>query len=95
MTLPDPESAMAAKASVPSSSTILPIAGTIGYCYEFTAVASGINIFNFKVVKIFSVRVFLSRSSKLDSAKGVKNRPLGQHGKIKNTHPLDCPHSLS
>ena len=43
MTLPDPESAMAAKASVPSSSTILPIAGSIGYCYEFTAVASGIN----------------------------------------------------
>jgi hypothetical protein len=43
MTLPNPETAMAAKASVPSSSTISPIMGTIGYCYQFPADASGIS----------------------------------------------------
>ena len=42
MTLPNPDSAVTAQATVSGKSQPLPIDGEIGYCFEFSAAASGL-----------------------------------------------------
>jgi hypothetical protein len=41
MTVPNPDSAVAAKATVAGGSTLLPISGEIGYCFEYPAATTG------------------------------------------------------
>ena len=41
MTVPNPDSAVAVKATVTGGSVLIPISGEIGYCFEYPDAASG------------------------------------------------------